>query len=125
VGGIELLMYELEEAPGALQVTLYWRPVEPQSQSYTVFTQLLDEEGQRVAGHDGQPAGGTAPTDTWPANTVQVDPHRIDLPSDLPRGEYTVVVGLYNRFNDRLRAIDADGVGFANRAVPLEVIQLP
>lgn len=124
-GGIELLTYELEKDPGALKVTLFWRPVEPQSQSYTVFTQLLDAEGQRLAGHDSLPANGAVPTDTWPVNTVQVDPHRIDLPPDLPRGEYTLVVGLYNRFNERLRAIDADGIGFANRAVPLEVIQLP
>jgi len=125
VGGIELLMYELEKDPGALNVTLYWRPVEAQSQSYTVFTQLLDAEGQRLAGHDSLPANRTTPTDTWPVNTVQVDPHRIDLPSDLPQGEYTLIVGLYNRFNERLRAIDTNGIGFANRAVPLEVIQLP
>ncbi len=125
VGGIELLMYEIHREPGAVIVTLYWRAVDPQTQSYTVFAQLLDGEGQRVAGQDNVPSNGSAPTDTWTVNAVQADPHRIQLPSDLPRGEYTVIVGLYNRFDERLPSIDSSGVSFANRAVPLEVIQLP
>ncbi|MEW5958204.1 MAG: glycosyltransferase 87 family protein [Chloroflexota bacterium] len=125
VGGLELLLYEIEKEPGAVNVTLYWRAVDPQAQSYTVFTHLLDAEGQWVTGHDSLPANGAAPTDTWTVNAVQVDPHRLQLPPGLPRGEYTLVVGLHNRFDERLRAIDADGIGFANRAVPLEVIQLP
>jgi hypothetical protein len=125
VGGIELLMYKVEKGAGALEVTLYWRAVDPQSQSYTVFTHLLNADGQLVANHDSPPANNTAPTTGWAVNAVQVDPHRIELPADLPPGEYTLTIGLYNRFNERLRGIAPDGFGFANRAVPLEVIQLP
>ena len=51
--------------------------------------------------------------------------HRIELPPDLPPGEYTLITGLYNEFNDRLRGIAPNGFSFANQAVPLEVIQLP
>jgi hypothetical protein len=78
-----------------------------------------------VAGHESIPANGTAPTTAWPVNAVQLDPHRIDLPPDLPPGEYTVSVGLYNNFRDRLNPISTAGIGFANQAVPLETLQLP
>jgi hypothetical protein len=124
IGGIELLAHQVAVNSGAVEVTLYWRAVDPQSQSYTVFTQLLDAEGQQVAGHDNIPADGTAPTDSWPVNAVQADRHRIELPADLPPGEYTLIVGLYNRFGERLRAIDPDGFGYAGRAVPLATVQL-
>jgi hypothetical protein len=124
VGGIELLAHRVEVDQDGVEVTLYWRAGDPQPQSYTVFTQLLDAEGQQVAGHDSIPANGVAPTDGWAVSAVQADLHRIDLPPDLPPGEYTLIVGLYNRFNERLRAIGPDGFGYANRAVPLETIQL-
>jgi hypothetical protein len=123
--GIELLTHNAEVQPGAVNVTLYWRALSPQTQDYTVFTQLLDAQGQRVAGHDSVPANGEAPTSAWPVNAVQADSHRIELPPDLPPGEYTLITGLYNEFNDRLRGIAPNGFSFANQAVPLEVIQLP
>ncbi len=124
IGGIELLAHQVELSSDAIDVSLYWRAVDPQSQSYTVFTQLLDPEGQRVAGQDSIPANSTAPTDSWPVNVVQADSHRIDLPADLPPGEYALVIGLYNRFNERLRAIDRNGFGYASRAVPLATVEL-
>ncbi|HXV43657.1 MAG TPA: hypothetical protein VEC96_11395, partial [Anaerolineae bacterium] len=123
--GIELLTHNVEVQRGAVNVTLYWRALRPQTQDYTVFTQLLDAQGQQVAGHDSVPANGEAPTSAWPVNAVQADPHRIELPADLPPGEYTLIIGLYNEFNDRLRGIAPNGFSFANQAVPLEVIQLP
>ncbi len=124
VGGIELLAHQLKVDRDAADVTLYWRAGDPQPQSYTVFTQLLDADGQQVAGHDSIPANGSAPTDGWAVGAVQADSHRLELPADLPPGEYTLIVGLYNRFNERLRAIGPDGFGYANRAVLLETLQL-
>ncbi len=125
VGGIELLTHQVAVKNGTLEATLYWRAVSPQSQSYTVFTQLLNADGEQVAGHDSIPAMGAAPTNGWPVNTVQADLHRITLPTDLPSGEYTLIIGLYNSFNERLRGIGPDGFGFASRAMPLTVVQLP
>jgi hypothetical protein len=124
VGGIELLAHRVKVGRDVVEVTLYWRAGDPQPQSYTVFTQLLDAEGQQVAGHDSLPANGAAPTDSWAVGPVQADSHRLDLPTDLPPGEYSLIVGLYNRFDERLRAIGPDGFGYANRAVPLETVQI-
>jgi hypothetical protein len=56
---------------------------------------------------------------------VRADAHRIELPPDLPPGEYTVITGLYNDFGDRLRVIAPNGYTFANQAVPLETVRLP
>ncbi|MBE7550172.1 MAG: DUF2029 domain-containing protein [Anaerolineales bacterium] len=123
--GIELLTHEVEVEAGAVNVTLYWRALNSQSQDYKVFTQLLDGQGQRVAGHDGVPANGADPTNGWPVGTVRADAHRIELPPDLPPGEYSLIAGLYNDFGDRLRAIAPNGYTFANQAVPLETIRLP
>ena len=125
VGGIELLTHQVAVKNGTLEATLYWRAASPQSQSYTVFTQLLNAEGEQVAGHDSIPALGAAPTSGWAVNTVQADLHRIQLPADLPPGDYTLIVGLYNQFGERLRGIGPDGFGFANRAMPLTVVRLP
>ncbi len=123
--GIELLTHEMTKERGAVQVTLYWRALNAQTQDYKVFTQLLDAQGQLIASHDSAPANDTDPTSGWPVNAVRADSHRIELPPDLPPGEYTLITGLYNSFGDRLRAIAPNGYTFANQAVPLETVRLP
>ena len=80
-------------------------------------------DGQLIASHDGLPLDGTAPTNTWPVGEMQVDRHLIELPSNLKPGDYTLVAGLYNASHERVRGISPDGAGFANRAVPLEVLR--
>jgi hypothetical protein len=123
--GIELLAHEVDVQSGAVNVSLYWRALNPQSQSLTVFAQLLDADGKLVASQDSIPANGATPTTDWTTDAIQVDPHRIELPADLPAGDYTLIIGLYNNFTERIRAIAPNGFGFANRAVPLEVLRLP
>ncbi len=123
-GGIDLLAHRVELESGAALLTLYWRAGSVQTQNLTVFTQLLNEAGEQVAGHDSIPRNGAAPVTNWLTGAVQADPHRIELPSDLPPGEYTIIVGLYNNFNERIHSIGPDGLGHTNRAVPLEVVGL-
>jgi hypothetical protein len=123
-GGIELLTHQVEVESGAVNVTLFWRARSPQTQNLTVFTQLLDVNGERVAGHDSIPQNGTAPTTAWPVEIIQIDTHRI--PTDgLPAGDYTLVTGLYNDFGGRLSSFNPSGASYPNRSVPLETIRLP
>jgi len=124
IGGIELLGHQVNYGRDAIDLTLYWRARNPQNQKLTVFTQLLNEEGELVASHDSVPNNGKAPVTGWAVDTVHPDSHRILLPPDLPPGQYTLIAGLYNDFNERVSSIDADGVGHPNRAVPLEIIAL-
>ena len=125
IGGIELLSHQIERQGNIIELTLYWRTLNPQARNLTVFTQILNSDGLRVEGHDSIPQNGTAPIPNWTVDAVVADPHRINLPPDLPPGEYTIIAGLYNDFNERLRSIDPAGAGHPNRAVPLETIQLP
>ena len=124
--GANLIGYTIERpAWDQLQVTLYWWAARTPSQSYTVFTQVLDSEGNLVVGHDSSPADGAAPTHTWVPGHVYVDTHIIELPLNLPPGTYHVVAGMYDFNLRRLVATGPDASIFENNAVPLEEIELP
>ena len=78
-----------------LDVKLYWQVGRPVSENYTVFTQLLDSSGARVAGVDSQPLGGYFPTSQWPENEIITDVVSLSLPKELPAGRYTLITGMY------------------------------
>ena len=89
------------EAPG-LQVTLWWEALAPLDRDYTVFVHLVDSDGQLIGTGDGPPLAGGFPTRLWRTGDGVQDAHVISLgclpsaPSDLPMGEYTVMVGWYD-----------------------------
>jgi len=84
-------------APGStLDVVLQWRAVASVARDYTVFVHLRTTEGQQVAQHDGQPTWyGVRPTTGWKPGELIWDLHRLSLPSDLPPGQYDLIVGVY------------------------------
>lgn len=123
--GLELLGYDVSPDRSGLTVSLYWRAVSAQAESYTVFTQLLDASGALVAGHDGLPVEGTVPTQTWPAGRVIMDRHRIPYPAEFAPGDYQLQVGLYDVDLRRLTALSPSGEAFAGNAVPLAILSLP
>lgn len=124
LGGIELLSHQVDVHSDSIDVTLYWRARNPQNQNLTAFTQIINAEGQRVAGHDSIPRSGHAPVTGWTVDAVVADPHRIELPPDLPAGEYTLIAGLYNDFNERVQTVDPQGIAHPNRAVVLANLRL-
>lgn len=80
---------------GAVTVRLLWRDEHPLAQSYSVFVHLDSAAGTLVAQHDGIPVAGLRPTNTWhPGETVD-DHHALELPPDVPAGDYRLDVGLY------------------------------
>jgi hypothetical protein len=124
--GVNLIGYTLDR-PSRQQVlvTLYWWASAPPGQSYTVFTQILDEEGTFVAGHDSLPANGDAPTHTWQRGRVYADPHMIELPPTLTPASYQVLAGMYDYNTRRVFASRPDGGVFKDSAVPLGEMRLP
>jgi hypothetical protein len=123
--GANLVGYTVEGPVwGQLRVTLYWWAARAPSQSYTVFTQVLNSDGDLVAGHDSLPADGEAPTHTWVTGRVYADTHLIELPGDLPPGTYRVVAGMYDFNLNRLVATGPDASMFEDNAVPLGEIEL-
>jgi hypothetical protein len=124
--GVNLIGYTLRPLNRSeLAVTLYWLASGTPPQSYTVFTQVLDGEGQLVAGHDSFPANGETPTETWIVGRVYPDTHLIKLPDGLAAGTYQVVAGMYDFNLTRVVATGANAQPFQDRAVPLGQIPLP
>ena len=115
---IELVGYELSSlAPVAgetVELTLYWRALQPIAQDYIVFAHIIDPRTTMIfAGSDAMPANWTAPTSTWQVGTIITDTHPLAVSPDTPPGIYEVEVGLYLNPGDgtfpRLRVVTPDG----------------
>jgi uncharacterized membrane protein len=65
---------------------------------YSVFAHLVDAQGNKVAQVDWQPrdAIGRRPMTSWLESERLVDPVTLDLPAELPPGDYRLLVGAYN-----------------------------
>ncbi len=87
-----------------LEVHLTWRALGKIDAYYSTYVKLFDAEGNAIAGWDGQPQGGEAPTLLWvPRETIE-DSVVLAVPADTPPGEYRVEVGMY-RAEDLVRAL--------------------
>lgn len=97
---IRLVGYDLdvsEAGPGGvLNVTLYWGAEGAAARPYTVFTHLINQNGELVAQKDNWPANGQWPPTCWQAGEIVVDPYTLSLPTQLQPGPYTLLVGLYD-----------------------------
>ena len=78
-----------------LEIILWWRTDEPLPLDYSVSVFLIDENGAIIAQRDGPPRDGLAPTSKWTPGEVVFDPHVLNLPAELPAGEYQVGVRIY------------------------------
>jgi len=97
-------------AGSVLSVELHWRAREVVKRDLALFLQLLDAEGRLQAQRDGRPRGGYAPVTAWRPGEVIVDRQGLWLPSDLPPGEYTLILGWYDTASlERLPVWSRDG----------------
>jgi hypothetical protein len=105
---------------GDLAWTLYWQSADPVPVDYAVFAHLLNAQGEKVAQLDWQPhdTAGVLPATAWPVGRPVVDSQTLALPADLPRGEYRLVVGLYDWRDGTRLALQGDG------ALPGDVLDL-
>lgn len=83
-----------------LGVTLYWQTDAPLESRYKISVQMLDTFGrlacQDGCQHDSEPANGQSPTITWQPGQTIVDNHGLALRRDLPAGDYTLIVVVYD-----------------------------
>jgi hypothetical protein len=124
-----LLGYDLDVGQahpgGGLTLTLYWQALGPMVRPYKVFTHLLDDGGEVVAQHDGQPGGGCCPANTWAEGEIIVDRHPIPLRANLPPESYDLMVGLYDEeTSTRLPAYDAQGNQMPSDGVLITEVQI-
>ncbi|MFQ5436001.1 MAG: hypothetical protein ACE5FD_14095, partial [Anaerolineae bacterium] len=86
----------LAARPGeTLLLSLTWEGMAEMARPYTVFVHLINSAGQLVAQTDGQPGGNARPTNTWAVGEAIADNYAIQLPTDLPPGDYELRVGMY------------------------------
>jgi 4-amino-4-deoxy-L-arabinose transferase-like glycosyltransferase len=98
-------------SPGQkLTLTLYWSARSRPSTDYTVFVHLLDSKGRVVAQSDAPPENGGYPTTIWDAGDTVVDAHELSLDQGLPKGNYSLEIGLYQPgTGQRLTLVDRSG----------------
>jgi hypothetical protein len=84
-------------APGdAVRIALHWVAHARIATDYTVFVHLLSPAGEVVAQDDAKPVYWFYPTTEWAPGDYVRDEHVVELPPDLPQGDYTIAVGLYD-----------------------------
>jgi hypothetical protein len=98
-GLIRLTGYTIEPlspTPGqSLRLTLYWQPLAPLPHDYTVFVHLRHPGGENVTQSDHRPLENLYPTSLWPVDEIIRESSQLNLPANLPPGEYELWVGLY------------------------------
>lgn len=95
-GPIRLAGFEIDGINNEhLTFSLAWQTEQWLHQDYTVFAQLLDQDGQLVTGMDRPPLDGAYPTSTWLPGQMIIDRRSIPL-AGVPPGDYRLVVGLYD-----------------------------
>ena len=87
-----------------LDVTLVWQAGPAGTEmSYTVFVQLLDEQGRLIAQSDALPAAGARLTSGWRSGEYIVDKHRLRFNATAQAGPARLIVGMYDaRSGERL-----------------------
>ena len=79
-----------------LKLELYWASLAATPTNWSIFVHLRNQSGETVAQKDGPAGGGRYPTSLWDPGEILVDELTILLLDELPAGEYSLVVGLYN-----------------------------
>jgi hypothetical protein len=97
-GKVGLLGYNVESGfrPGDnIHLTLFWQCLEEMDEEYTVFTHLVDAEGNVVAQKDNPPVDGFYPTAKWEPGEIVRDQYDLVIPPDALPGQYQLEAGMY------------------------------
>jgi 4-amino-4-deoxy-L-arabinose transferase-like glycosyltransferase len=101
-----LIGYMLNESTLSLgqqpEITLVWRAGDsPLTTDYTVFVQMIDDEGVLIAQSDAPPASGARPTTGWRAGEYIIDKHRLTFNVSTAPGPVQLIAGLYDARNNQ------------------------
>ena len=95
----ELVGFDLQKSIGGddvVDLVLYWRAGRASTVEYSVFTHLLDQNGQVIGQHDGVPDSGRRPTTGWIKDEIIVDSHAMIFNDKKTTGVAQVEIGLYD-----------------------------
>ncbi|MCB9100941.1 MAG: hypothetical protein H6632_15490 [Anaerolineales bacterium] len=107
-----------------LTLISFWKAIAPVDTDYTIFVQLRDANNNTILGADHQPYEGIVPTGSWRVDAVVRDVVHLDLPPDLPPGDYKLAVGMYRLDTlERLPLLDDAGGENALLLGPISISQ--
>lgn len=95
-----------------VSVDLFWRRLRSSDTTdYSVFTRLVDANGQTISALDTVHPSGDYPTSRLPVDDYARDRRRMPLTADVPPGEYAMLAGVYprGRPDQRVPLLDAAG----------------
>ncbi len=107
-----LIGYEFprETLVGSIGINLCWHALKELSVSYKIFIHLLDLKGSIISQVDSVPGYGKYPTSGWLPGEYICSVYELPLPTELPQGIYSVVIGAYDpEFEERLPLYDKEG----------------
>jgi hypothetical protein len=122
-----LLGYNIESGfrPGdGLHLTLFWQALTEMDRDYTVFTHLVDKEGNFWGQKDNEPADGFYPTGQWKADEIVRDQYDIAISPEAPPGEYRIEVGMYLAETGERLPVLGEGMDRAQRIILLSPMQI-
>jgi hypothetical protein len=95
--------------PGeTVEVTLYFRPLQPFDQDYTIFAQVVDDDTTRWASDDQ-----FQPTSQWREGEITAVKLNLSLDETTPAAVYPIIIGFYVQTAegdfDRLQLMTAEG----------------
>ena len=117
--GIELIGFDTDKQvyrpSDIVYLQLWWQVTSPITTDWTVFTHVLGppRAGGSVvwAGKDARPGQGSLPTTDWAPGDTILDEYQIQLPQDMPTGEYEIEAGLYDPARDGERCLTLKPAG--------------
>jgi hypothetical protein len=108
--GITLPQSKIQNPKSKIEVSFHWQTLHPTEQPYTVFLQLLNEQGEVVSSWDSQPFGGLYPTHLWSPGEIIADTFSLPLPeTGLPPGPYRLISGFYDISTGQRLPVDTGG----------------
>ena len=113
---MRLAGYQFEQQDNIATLSFFWHTLPPIEQAkgecyeteveyftttvcprldYTISARIVASDGTVVGQHDSWPANGLLPTSQWRVNDYIQDQHTFTFDDDLPLGEYTVRLVVY------------------------------
>jgi hypothetical protein len=80
-------------------IAFYWQVEEDMSQDYKMCLDLINPAGESSLNDCHQPVYGEFTTSQWPANQPVIAPWPLDIPKDVPAGDYRLELSLPEQTN--------------------------
>jgi uncharacterized membrane protein len=102
-----------------MRISLYWEALADSDAERTVSVRLTGEDGWLHAQHDSMPVGGTRPTSWWERGDTIRDVYYLSIPPEIPPGEYSLDLVLYDTFTQE--TVPFDGSGGVLKLQPVQI----